>query len=141
MVILLTTQTVVLFFLIFSLTKTSWNRYLIFLIYLGGLLIIFVYLSALIPNEVFSTKETWTFRVISFFVTIRFIKYLTENFLDTAREYQTVETFSFNFLKNLVILIISYVVGGLLRSMSIIQKSKTPLKSCSYDKTKTQNSN
>ena len=57
LVITLIFQTLIFIYSLFSNTETPWIRFITFLIYLGGLLIIFTYLSAIIPNEIIFTHN------------------------------------------------------------------------------------
>nr|ATY48741.1 NADH dehydrogenase subunit 6 [Gynaephora aureata] len=48
------TQTILMCLLLGMITKTYWFLYILFLIYLGGLLIIFIYISSITSNELFN---------------------------------------------------------------------------------------
>nr|YP_004734076.1 NADH dehydrogenase subunit 6 [Thulinius sp. DVL-2010]ADK97602.1 NADH dehydrogenase subunit 6 [Thulinius sp. DVL-2010] len=49
-------QTTTFFCYSYLITPTSWMAFIIFLVMVGGLLIVFSYLSALVPNEMFIFK-------------------------------------------------------------------------------------
>ena len=53
LVILLVIQTIPVLLIAASFRESSWLGFVTFLIYLGGLLIIFIYISALVPNQIF----------------------------------------------------------------------------------------
>ena len=45
--------------LLFTLIITSWYNYILILTFLGGLLVIFIYISSLIPNEIILIKTKY----------------------------------------------------------------------------------
>lgn len=59
-----------------ALTLSSWYAYILFLIYVGGLLVIFAYVAALSPNILFTGGGP-----LIFFVTLALIRILTLYFL------------------------------------------------------------
>nr|YP_010835986.1 NADH dehydrogenase subunit 6 [Perlomyia levanidovae]WGC89505.1 NADH dehydrogenase subunit 6 [Perlomyia levanidovae] len=72
--LLLLTQTLVVCLLTGTLTQSFWFSYILFLIFIGGLLVLFIYVTSLASNEMFtiSTKPMiWT----SFAFTVMFLMY------------------------------------------------------------------
>lgn len=65
LVLTLVTQTLRTIILIYHQTQTPWVGIIIFLIFLGGLLIIFSYLSALVPNEIFFSNKLGLFFLLT----------------------------------------------------------------------------
>ena len=45
----------------------SWYGYLLFLVYIGGLLVIFIYVIRLIPNFIFLSRKIFIYLIIIFF--------------------------------------------------------------------------
>nr|QUO98735.1 NADH dehydrogenase subunit 6 [Pseudolimnophila brunneinota] len=52
--IMLLIQTTLICFIIGSFSKTFWFSYVLFLIFLGGMLVLFIYVTSLASNEMFS---------------------------------------------------------------------------------------
>ena len=57
-----------------SLVTFSWYGYLLFLVYIGGLLVIFIYVIRLIPNLIFLSRK------VSIYFIIIFINFILVNF-------------------------------------------------------------
>ena len=51
--------------IIFAYSISSWVAFLIFLIYIGGILVIFSYFVAIVPNQTLSIKEITSSAIIS----------------------------------------------------------------------------
>nr|YP_009349971.1 NADH dehydrogenase subunit 6 [Phyllomimus sinicus]AQM40145.1 NADH dehydrogenase subunit 6 [Phyllomimus sinicus] len=54
MTIIIVCQTLIMSMCLSLLTKTFWMSYILFLVFLGGMLILFLYITSLAPNEKFS---------------------------------------------------------------------------------------
>nr|YP_009454225.1 NADH dehydrogenase subunit 6 [Gynaephora jiuzhiensis]ATY48754.1 NADH dehydrogenase subunit 6 [Gynaephora jiuzhiensis] len=69
-------QTILMCLLLGMLNKTYWFLYILFLIYLGGLLIIFIYISSITSNELFNPsmnlKTLFIFLLMSIFYILYF---------------------------------------------------------------------
>lgn len=121
----------IFYFLNFNL----WNAYMLFLIFLGGLLIIFVYLSALIPNEIFQKKTSR----LTLFMLISLCFFLLESKFEAFYFYESLNTPEIYvplFLTSSLPIIITYLLVTLFRTIILCSKRKTPLKINSYDTTK-----
>nr|AQM39847.1 NADH dehydrogenase subunit 6 [Orophyllus montanus] len=57
MTIIIICQTVILSLSMSTLTKTFWMSYILFLVFLGGMLVLFLYITSLASNEMFSTTQ------------------------------------------------------------------------------------
>ncbi len=123
-------QTSRIFILIFSQTSSAWLSYIIFLILVGGLLIIFIYLSALIPNEIFSFQKT----CLIFFgslLTPLFIEKKIFSIFNTWKEIPL--KFAQNHRNTLVILILIYILIRLFIVIFCTSSLKSPLKQKIYE--------
>lgn len=130
----LTFQRVPTIYSVIHFSHNSWIAYLIFLIFLGGLLIIFVYLSALIPNEVFSPSFSQS---ISSLLLIFLILLMCSNVRKLKTETsitKAVSEYSRLFYENIFLFIIIYLFVCLTTTMFITSKYKTPIKGFFYDK-------
>nr|ARQ20670.1 NADH dehydrogenase subunit 6 [Nacella concinna] len=61
---------------------STWYSYILFLVYVGGLLVMFAYVSSLIPNNFFSSMKT--LMLFLFMATVIFISLMTTNSLDSS---------------------------------------------------------
>lgn len=63
--LILLTQTFFICLITGSLIKTFWFSYVLFLIFIGGILVLFIYITSLASNEIFNFS-TKTFLIITF---------------------------------------------------------------------------
>ena len=63
------------------LIKTYWFSYILFLTFLGGLLVLFIYVSRIASNELFKTN----YKLISLFLTLSLLIILTSIFININR--------------------------------------------------------
>lgn len=130
MVLSLITQRVGIVSLFYRNRFNIWNAFMLVLIFLGGLLIIFIYLSALTPNEFFKIKKkhfltriilTWVF----FFIP-------TINISSKRERWTTPKQFGALFIPNLILVILIYLLLTLFSVLYLCSKHKTPAKNNSY---------
>nr|AQM39951.1 NADH dehydrogenase subunit 6 [Phyllomimus sp. ZJZ-2017] len=57
MTIIIICQTLIMSMCLSLMTKTFWMSYILFLVFLGGMLVLFLYITSLAPNEKFSTLK------------------------------------------------------------------------------------
>nr|YP_010700950.1 NADH dehydrogenase subunit 6 [Anopheles belenrae]YP_010700989.1 NADH dehydrogenase subunit 6 [Anopheles kleini]QAX27181.1 NADH dehydrogenase subunit 6 [Anopheles sinensis]QII41656.1 NADH dehydrogenase subunit 6 [Anopheles sinensis]QII41669.1 NADH dehydrogenase subunit 6 [Anopheles sinensis]QII41682.1 NADH dehydrogenase subunit 6 [Anopheles sinensis]QII41688.1 NADH dehydrogenase subunit 6 [Anopheles sinensis] len=126
--------------------KTFWFSYVLFLIFLGGMLILFIYVTSLSSNEMFSMSFSLTiisFMIFMFMMTIFFImdKSLTEQFIMNM-EMEKISMMNnlinenilslnkmYNFPTNLItLLLINYLFLTLLVTVKITKKFYGPLR-------------
>ena len=131
----LTLQTIAPFFLVYSIIENIWIIYIVFLIFLGGLLIIFVYLSALIPNEIIIIKNPLPILILLSIIII--IIRLRNPYNYNVLDQNEIRRFSHEFRRTLLISIILYLLASLFSIIFLCEKRKSPAKSNSYDFTKT----
>jgi len=133
----LTIQTIPAFLILYYFGDNIWMTYILFLIFLGGLLIIFIYLAALIPNEIFQVKTFKTAIVVIMIVVVFLIRKTTTIIITTNNNELLIRMFRHNFIKRLFPLILLYLLGGLFRVIIVCEKSKSPLKTNTYEYSKT----
>nr|QXG19664.1 NADH dehydrogenase subunit 6 [Zaprionus indianus] len=127
-------------------TKTFWFSYILFLIFLGGMLVLFIYVTSLASNEMFnlSIKLTlFSFTMLSFFMILSLIvdkTYLTSFFLNNEMEsitnlytYFSENSLSLNKLYNfptnfVTILLMNYLLITLIVIVKITKLFKGPLR-------------
>nr|WNO19114.1 NADH dehydrogenase subunit 6 [Concholepas concholepas] len=80
-----------------AITLSSWYGYILFLIYVGGLLVMFAYVAALSPNVLFGSGSPLIFFAFSFFIFLVFLFNL--NLIDLPLLNYISEASSLGFLK------------------------------------------
>nr|WCR48274.1 NADH dehydrogenase subunit 6 [Aedes albopictus] len=128
------------------LMKTFWFSYVLFLIFMGGMLVLFIYVTSLSSNEMFSLSLKLTF--ISIFMIMLFLmfylffdKLIIEPFINNnemiklslMNNFLTEDTISlnkmYNFPTNLItLLLINYLFLTLLVTVKITKKNYGPLR-------------
>nr|YP_009693794.1 NADH dehydrogenase subunit 6 [Bittacus strigosus]QEI03717.1 NADH dehydrogenase subunit 6 [Bittacus strigosus] len=76
--LILLMQTIVIALITGMIAKTFWFSYILFLVFLGGMLVLFIYMTSLASNEMFSFSSTQMF----FTITLIFISFILSFFLD-----------------------------------------------------------
>lgn len=125
-------QTCARFTLIYSIQASIFIRYIIFLIIVGGLLVVFRYLSALIPNE--------TFRQTSLLLIVLVFRVRLITSIKTLPHFNNItnhlENFSILQRNKLIIITLSYIILILCLVIRLSSYIKSPLKRNTYDFTK-----
>nr|AHZ34679.1 NADH dehydogenase subunit 6 [Batillipes longispinosus] len=126
LVILLILLVLPAIFLAIAASESAWIGYITFLIYLGGLLIIFVYMSALIPNQL-SLLIDWGSELT---LTLCLL-FLNQDCLDLKmmNTVSSVELFSMINYSNYIFLMIIYLLMMLFSIAGLTNFIKSPLKS------------
>nr|YP_010275991.1 NADH dehydrogenase subunit 6 [Clogmia albipunctata]UHY38880.1 NADH dehydrogenase subunit 6 [Clogmia albipunctata] len=144
--IMLIIQTLTVAMIIGMMSKTFWLSYILFLTFLGGMLILFIYITSLASNEFFFFNMKMLLLMGSFFliicISIYFmdknmiyfyqenmemklnnmtINYMNENFLNLNKLYN----FPINFI---TILLINYLFLTLIVIVKITNINKGPLR-------------
>nr|YP_009487950.1 NADH dehydrogenase subunit 6 [Culex bilineatus]YP_009488067.1 NADH dehydrogenase subunit 6 [Culex brami]AWB98430.1 NADH dehydrogenase subunit 6 [Culex aff. dolosus CJForm PGF-2018]AWB99379.1 NADH dehydrogenase subunit 6 [Culex bilineatus]AWB99938.1 NADH dehydrogenase subunit 6 [Culex brami] len=127
-------------------SKTFWFSYVLFLIFMGGMLVLFIYVTSLSSNEMFSMSFKLTFisiMMIFLFIVISYFfdNSLMENFIKNNESIQLFnknnlfyENFlslnkMYNFPTNLItLLLINYLFLTLLVTVKITKKNYGPLR-------------
>nr|YP_009487651.1 NADH dehydrogenase subunit 6 [Bironella hollandi]AWB98326.1 NADH dehydrogenase subunit 6 [Bironella hollandi] len=126
--------------------KTFWFSYILFLVFLGGMLILFIYVTSLSSNEMFSLSFKLSFLSIMMFMMFNIILLLLDNsLLDHFINNMEMEKFSslnnlinenililnkmYNFPSNMItLLLINYLFLTLLVTVKITKKFYGPLR-------------
>nr|ADI79423.1 NADH dehydrogenase subunit 6 [Thylaeodus sp. TAR-2010] len=74
-----------------GLLVTPWYGYILFLIYLGGLLVVFAYVSALIPNMLFNMNNLFLVSALFFSFGLMFWGYSLKNLYMLMKDLKFVE--------------------------------------------------
>nr|YP_010625178.1 NADH dehydrogenase subunit 6 [Limatus durhamii]WBG72618.1 NADH dehydrogenase subunit 6 [Limatus durhamii] len=126
-------------------TQTFWFSYILFLIFIGGMLILFIYVTSLSSNEMFSFSIKLSI-LFSFFIILNMlvIMFIDKSYFESFifnNEMFSLMNFSFmheniislnkmyNFPTNLItILLINYLFLTLLMTVKITKKNYGPLR-------------
>nr|YP_003162730.1 NADH dehydrogenase subunit 6 [Neopanorpa pulchra]ACH87055.1 NADH dehydrogenase subunit 6 [Neopanorpa pulchra]AFU51398.1 NADH dehydrogenase subunit 6 [Neopanorpa pulchra] len=76
--LILLIQTLIICLTMGLITKTFWFSYILFLVFLGGMLVLFIYMTSLASNEMFSLSFKLIFSFLMFFLMIMFISLLLD---------------------------------------------------------------
>ena len=132
--IFVTLQTLSVVLNIFNMSPNTWVSYFLILIFLGGLLVIFIYLSALVPNSLFTLKHTY--KMSSIIMLLPFLWYMP--LITTINNNPPLAILiGEGFLKTTLMFIIIYLIVSLFAVIFLLEKTKSPLKSTTYDSPKT----
>nr|YP_010147620.1 NADH dehydrogenase subunit 6 [Epiphragma mediale]QQV67806.1 NADH dehydrogenase subunit 6 [Epiphragma mediale] len=144
--ITLLAQTFLMCLISSSLSKTSWFSYILFLIFLGGMLVLFIYVTALASNEMFSLSMSLALFSISFISISLMIMFLTDsmilsnflnnmemNSLSTIMNFMEEDIINLNKLYNfptnmMTLLLINYLFLTLIVVVKITENSTGPLR-------------
>lgn len=126
LVLTLIIQTIPIIITIVYNLENRWLRYILFLIFLGGLLIIFIYLSALVPNEIFNPLRPYAFLPLGGLL-IRAYYFFSPNQKIESRARKIIE-FRTNNLSTTIPLIITYLLIALCVAIFMCVHLKRPLK-------------
>nr|YP_011013763.1 NADH dehydrogenase subunit 6 [Bittacus lii]WPY71131.1 NADH dehydrogenase subunit 6 [Bittacus lii] len=79
----LLTQTILICLITGMIAKTFWFSYILFLVFLGGMLVLFIYMTSLASNEMFSFSSTHLFLTVSLIFMSLMISISLDKFLWT----------------------------------------------------------
>nr|YP_010894947.1 NADH dehydrogenase subunit 6 [Phortica variegata]QXG19612.1 NADH dehydrogenase subunit 6 [Phortica variegata]QXG19625.1 NADH dehydrogenase subunit 6 [Phortica variegata]WJW73460.1 NADH dehydrogenase subunit 6 [Phortica variegata] len=139
-------QTLLISLLTGLMTKTFWYSYILFLVFLGGMLVLFIYVTSLASNEMFNLSTKLTLfsvifltlsMIVCFFIdksTLSF--FLLNNEMESIynlKSYLTENALSLNKLYNyptnfITILLMNYLLITLIVIVKITKLFKGPLR-------------
>nr|YP_009488041.1 NADH dehydrogenase subunit 6 [Culex chidesteri]AWB99730.1 NADH dehydrogenase subunit 6 [Culex chidesteri] len=127
-------------------SKTFWFSYVLFLIFMGGMLVLFIYVTSLSSNEMFSMSFKLTFISVMMIFLFLIISYFFDNSLmeNFIKNNEMIQLFNknnlfyenflslnkmYNFPTNLItLLLINYLFLTLLVTVKITKKNYGPLR-------------
>nr|ADW41374.1 NADH dehydrogenase subunit 6 [Drosophila melanica] len=139
-------QTILICLISGLMTKTFWFSYILFLIFLGGMLVLFIYVTSLASNEMFNLSIKLTLISLSMFFILLIISFILDknllNFylinnemisISNINSYFSENSLSlnklYNFPTNLVtILLMNYLLITLIVVVKITKMFKGPLR-------------
>nr|AYG93192.1 NADH dehydrogenase subunit 6 [Triops sp. EPP1] len=134
----LMTQSTLICLLSGSFFINYWFSYTLFLVFLGGLLVLFIYISSLASNEMFQLNSKLTLLMTlvfsSIFILTTFLNKEPWNYLmlskwNTLLTYQSILTNIFNNMNSqLMLFMVMYLLLCLLAVVNITKFDKSPLR-------------
>nr|AJR19263.1 NADH dehydrogenase subunit 6 [Thremma gallicum] len=135
-------QTFIMTLIIGLMSYSFWMPYIMFLVFIGGLLILFIYISSLTPNKIYKmTPFTLIFFAFFLIFIITIINKISGKFMNLEMINLNNLWFFFNtennlFLTNfynnnemyLIIILMNYLLLALIISIKIINLKKGPLR-------------
>jgi len=138
LIIIILTQTIILCVLIFLRTKIRWFSYILFLIFLGGLIVLFIYISRLASNELFTINTKILILITPIVAPILY--FLTTNINSQIINNKTIRTrniLNLIYSKTIVIptlVTILYLLLTLIIAVKITSKYEAPLRRLIFNK-------
>nr|YP_010946983.1 NADH dehydrogenase subunit 6 [Symplocodes ridleyi]WGO57740.1 NADH dehydrogenase subunit 6 [Symplocodes ridleyi] len=135
--LILLLQTILISLLTGMISQSFWFSYILFLIFLGGMLILFMYVTSLASNEMFSLsyKMILLSSLISIILTIMYMNFPTFHNPDSINVLSLNNTLLFSLIKLynqpngiITILVVSYLFLTLIVVVKIINIFKGPLR-------------
>nr|UGS80383.1 NADH dehydrogenase subunit 6 [Lachesilla pedicularia] len=140
-------QTIILSIFLASSMKSSWFLYIFVLIFIGGMLILFIYVTSIFPNEKFKFNQIniYLFTFLLTITSILLFSYfwlmnITPFFFETQSNNSMMESFSlfatkkiFSSQTNLMmIFLVNYLFFCMIVVIKITNFSKGPLRKMNY---------
>nr|ADW41322.1 NADH dehydrogenase subunit 6 [Drosophila littoralis] len=139
-------QTILISLITGLMTKTFWFSYILFLIFLGGMLVLFIYVTSLASNEMFNLSIKLTLISMSLFLMLLILTFIMDKpstsffllnnemeVISSNYSYFTENSLSlnklYNFPTNLItILLMNYLLITLIVIVKITKMFKGPLR-------------
>jgi len=130
-IVVILIQTILLCIIINIIIKFSWFSYILFLIFLGGLIVLFIYITRLASNEKFtySTQQKSIFIITTALLTATLITNSRQ--LDLTLSNRIINSFKEIYHSSIIILTaltITYLLLTLIVVIKIVSKYKGPLR-------------
>nr|QLY89672.1 NADH dehydrogenase subunit 6 [Brachycentrus subnubilus] len=94
--IMMIIQTSIITMIIGLMSQTFWMSYIMFLTFIGGLLVLFIYISSLTSNKILNFNKM---NLINMFILILIISW-TANFFTNFNNLETMKMFNFSLMMN-----------------------------------------
>uniref|UniRef100_A0AAU7VAJ6 NADH-ubiquinone oxidoreductase chain 6 n=1 Tax=Stenopsocus nepalensis TaxID=3074945 RepID=A0AAU7VAJ6_9NEOP len=91
--LILICQTLTLTFFLGTLMKSFWFLYLLILIFIGGMLVLFIYVTSIFPNEKFDINNNNSLNIVTFMLLLTIIFITYNYFFNLTLTFDSVENF------------------------------------------------
>nr|BAJ24566.1 NADH dehydrogenase subunit 6 [Neohirasea japonica] len=129
--LLIIMQTIIISMITGMMYKTFWFSYILFLMYIGGMMVLFIYMTSLMPNMMFtiSNKNIIIMMLIMMTMIIMNKNYNTMNIDMMTNSYNMILTKMYNKPVNLsIIMLASYLLFTMITVFKIMEYNKGPLR-------------
>nr|QRV62440.1 NADH dehydrogenase subunit 6 [Heterosternuta allegheniana] len=145
--LILLIQTIMIVLISSFYSYSFWFSYILFLIMIGGMLILFMYMTSLASNEKFNMSKNMMFIMITIMTTLLILMWMNDpmlmnymhknsnliEFIDSPNLYKNENLFSINMMYNkpnmyITIMMINYLLITLIATVKITKSSKGPLR-------------
>nr|YP_010138716.1 NADH dehydrogenase subunit 6 [Compsilura concinnata]QQJ94223.1 NADH dehydrogenase subunit 6 [Compsilura concinnata] len=137
-------QTMLICMMTGLITKTFWFSYILFLVFIGGMLVLFIYITSLASNEMFSlSMKLMIISIMMFIIFTIYLIFFNKNFLQYKNlEISSITNLNSFFMENslsvnklynyptnmLTILLMNYLLITLIAVIKITKLFKGPLR-------------
>nr|QGT34621.1 NADH dehydrogenase subunit 6 [Metisotoma macnamarai] len=132
LMIIILTQTILLALIIWIVLKTNWFSYIMFLIFLGGLMVLFIYISSLAANEMFYFKpNTYMHITLGLMIIFMFMSMFMNNQMTLSSPNMMSSTLVVMISKSMLMMSLStmlYLLLTLIVVVKLTSKYKGPLR-------------
>nr|AWN56089.1 NADH dehydrogenase subunit 6 [Anthicidae sp. DPP-2018] len=130
--LILLLQTLIISLITGKMFLNFWFSYIIFLILVGGMLILFIYMTSIASNEKFNLNYKMMFMIIIPLIMLNSLFMINLNFKETSlmnQNYQIHLSKYISFPSNLImIMMIIYLLLTLIATVKIVKNNKNPLR-------------
>nr|AVN67979.1 NADH dehydrogenase subunit 6 [Neolaxta sp. B107] len=136
--LILLVQTVMIVIITGMLAQSFWFSYILFLIFLGGMLVLFIYVTSLASNEMFSMSTKLFILMILIMPFMMILYWFSHSYMMNQETMSFLNTFNYTFLpliklynfptSIITIMLASYLFLTLIAVVKIINIFKGPLR-------------
>lgn len=113
---------------IFGITLSSWYAFLLFLIYVGGILVIFAYFTATSPNQqTMRNKKVFKTLLVAIPITATFIILNNQVLITASKSHQLIRIFTSHNIYTLIIITLVLLITIVI-VVKLCSRSKGPLR-------------
>nr|YP_003162795.1 NADH dehydrogenase subunit 6 [Ramulus hainanense]ACH78291.1 NADH dehydrogenase subunit 6 [Ramulus hainanense] len=125
-------QTIIIALTTGMMFKTFWFSYILFLMYVGGMMVLFIYMTSLMPNMMFNFKKTSLMMIIFIMMMAMFTKYeqnMMNNDMTMYFNNNNMLTKMYSTPANMsTIMLVSYLFFTMITIYKITDSNKGPLR-------------
>nr|YP_006234099.1 NADH dehydrogenase subunit 6 [Extatosoma tiaratum]BAM10926.1 NADH dehydrogenase subunit 6 [Extatosoma tiaratum] len=126
-------QTITISMMTGMMYKSFWFSYILFLMYVGGMMILFIYMTSLMPNKMFSmsTKKTAMIMIMTLLLTTIIIKNhnIMNNDMMKMSTMKMMLMKMYNLSNNIsMIMLVMYLLFTMITIFNLMESNKSPLR-------------
>nr|NP_112431.1 NADH dehydrogenase subunit 6 [Tetrodontophora bielanensis]AAK30950.1 NADH dehydrogenase subunit 6 [Tetrodontophora bielanensis] len=133
LVMMVLTQTSILCMLIFMMTSTAWFSFMLFLIMMGGIMVLFIYIASLASNEKFHFKYKTAMLLLMPMIIVMFIMLVLYNSQDYLFNYIEFKTLIYLIYSHYILyptlISMLYLLLTLIITVDLVKLYEAPIRS------------